>query len=111
MLTTFPEPVQAGALHPSPTSLSFGDVASGSTSSAQTVTVTNPGTSAAPVSSVGVTGPFSQTNTCGTSIAAGGSCTVSVKFAPTSGGALTGALTIATSAPGGPITVALSAPA
>jgi Pectate lyase superfamily protein/F5/8 type C domain/Abnormal spindle-like microcephaly-assoc'd, ASPM-SPD-2-Hydin len=108
VLTAFPAPVQAGALHPSTTSLSFGDVASGSTSSAQTVTITNPGTSAAPISSVSVTGPFSQTNTCGSSIAAGGSCTVSVKFAPTSGGALTGALTIATSAPGGPITVALA---
>jgi hypothetical protein len=108
VLTAFPNPVQPGALHASTTSLSFGDVASGSTSSAQTVTISNPGTSAAPVSSVSVTGPFSQTNTCGTSIAAGGTCTVSVKFAPTSGGALTGALTIATSAPGGPITVALA---
>jgi F5/8 type C domain/Pectate lyase superfamily protein/Abnormal spindle-like microcephaly-assoc'd, ASPM-SPD-2-Hydin len=108
VLTAFPSPVQPGALHASTTSLSFGDVASGSTSSAQTVTVSNPGTSAASISSVSVTGPFSQTNTCGASIAAGGSCTVSVKFAPTSGGALTGALTIATSAPGGPITVALA---
>ena len=108
VLTAFPNPVQPGALNASPTSLSFGDVASGSTSSAQTVTVSNPGTSAASVSSVGVTGAFSQTNTCGTSIAAGGTCTVSVKFAPTSGGALTGTLTIDTSAPGGPLTVALS---
>jgi len=108
VLTSFPAPVQPGALNASPTSLSFGDVASGSTSSAQTVTVSNPGTSAASVSSVSVTGPFSQTNTCGSSIAAGGSCTVSVKFSPTSGGALTGSLSIATSAPGGPITVALS---
>ena len=108
VLTAFPNPVQPGALNASPTSLSFGDVASGSTSSAQTVTVSNPGSSAASVSSVGVTGAFSQTNTCGTSIPAGGTCTVSVKFAPTSGGALTGTLTINTSAPGGPITVALS---
>jgi hypothetical protein len=108
VLTSFPNPVQPGALNASPTSLSFGDVASGSTSSAQTVTVSNPGSSAASVSSVSVTGAFSQTNTCGTSIPAGGTCTVSVKFAPTSGGALTGTLTIATSAPGGPITVALS---
>ena len=108
VLTTFPDPVQPGALHASPTALSFGDVASGSTSAAQTVTVSNPGTSAASVSSVSVSGPFSQTNTCGSSIAAGGSCTVSVKFSPTTGGALTGSLTIATSAPGGPITVALS---
>jgi P pilus assembly chaperone PapD len=108
VLTTFPDPVQPGALTASPSSLSFGDVASGSTSSAQAVTVSNPGNSAVSVSSVGVTGPFTQTNTCGGSIAAGGSCTVSVKFAPTSGGSLTGTLSVATSAPGGPTTVPLS---
>ncbi len=108
VLTAFPAPVQAGTLTASAASLSFGDVNSGSTSAAQTVTVTNPGTSAVSVSSVSVTGQFTQTNTCGSSIAAGGSCTVSVKFAPTSGGALTGTLSVATSAPGSPLTVALS---
>ena len=108
VLTTFPDPVQPGALNASPASLSFGDVASGSTSAAQTVTVSNPGSSAVSVSSVAVTGAFSQTNTCGSSIAAGGSCTVSVKFAPTSGGSLTGSLTVNTSAPGGPLTIPLS---
>jgi hypothetical protein len=108
VLTTFPDPVQPGTLTATPASLSFGDVASGSTSAAQTVTVANPGTSAASVSSVSVTGPFSQTSTCGSSIAAGGSCTVSVKFAPTSGGALTGTLSVASSAPGSPLTVGLT---
>ncbi len=108
VLTAFPNPAQPGALAASPSSLSFGDVASGSTSAAQSVTVSNPGSSAASVSSVSVSGPFSQTNTCGSSIAAGGSCTVSVKFAPTSGGSQTGTLTVNTSAPGGPLTVALS---
>src|SRR6202522_250726 len=108
VLTTFPAPVQAGTLTSSASTLSFGDVNSGSTSAAQTVTVTNPGTSAVSVSSVGVTGNFTQTNTCGTSIAAGGSCTVSVKFSPTGGGPLTGTLSVATSAPGSPLTVALS---
>ena len=90
VLTAFPNPAQPGSLTASPASLSFGDLASGSTSAAQTVTVSNPGSSAASVSSVSVSGPFSQTNTCGSSIAAGGSCTVSVKFAPTSGGTATG---------------------
>ncbi|HEY4458112.1 MAG TPA: discoidin domain-containing protein, partial [Pseudonocardiaceae bacterium] len=108
VLTAFPNPVQPGSLTATPTSLSFGDVPSGSTSAAQTATVSNPGSSAVSVSSVGVSGPFSQTNTCGSSIAAGGSCTVSVKFAPTSGGSQTGTLTVTTSAPGGPLTVALS---
>jgi hypothetical protein len=108
VLTTFPDPVQPGALNASPASLSFGDVPAGSTSSAQAVTVSNPGSSAVSVTSVGVTGPFSQTSTCGSSIAAGGSCTVSVKFAPTGGGSLTGTLSVATSAPGGPLAVPLS---
>jgi Pectate lyase superfamily protein/F5/8 type C domain/Abnormal spindle-like microcephaly-assoc'd, ASPM-SPD-2-Hydin len=108
VLTSFPEPAQPGALSASPSSLSFGDLASGSTSAAQSVTVSNPGSSAVSVSSVSVSGPFSQTSTCGSSIAAGGTCTVSVKFAPTSGGSLTGSLSVATSAPGSPLTVALS---
>jgi P pilus assembly chaperone PapD len=108
VLTSFPDPVQPGALTASPASLSFGDVASGSTSAAQSVTVSNPGSSAVSVSSVSVTGPYSQTNTCGSSIAAGGSCTVSVKFAPASGGSLPGTLSVATSAPGSPLSVALT---
>jgi F5/8 type C domain/Abnormal spindle-like microcephaly-assoc'd, ASPM-SPD-2-Hydin/Right handed beta helix region len=78
----------------SPTALNFGSVATGSKSSAQTVTVSNPTNSAASVSSIAATGDFSQTSTCGSSIAAGGSCTVSVTFAPTATGARTGTLTI-----------------
>jgi hypothetical protein len=108
VLTAFPEPAQPGSLTASPASLSFGDVNSGSTSATQSVMVTNPGSSAASVSSITTTGPFSQTNSCGGSIAAGGSCTVQVKFAPTSGGPLTGTLSVASSAPGSPLTVALS---
>jgi hypothetical protein len=96
------------ALSASPSSVSFGSTAVGSTSAAQSVTVSNPGSTAASVSSVSASGPFSQTNTCGTSIAAGGSCTVSVKFAPTASGSASGTLSVASSAPGSPLTVALS---
>jgi len=107
VLTAYPNPVQAGSLTASTTSLSFGDVNSGGTST-QSVTINNPGSSAASVSSISATGPFTETNTCGSSIAAGGSCSVTVTFAPTTGGPLTGTLSVATSAPGGPLTVALS---
>jgi len=96
------------ALTASPSSLSFASTLTGSTSAAQTVTVSNPGSSAASVSSVSASGPFSQTNTCGTSIAAGGSCTVSVTFTPTAAGTASGTLSVASSAPGSPLTVALS---
>jgi hypothetical protein len=107
-LTAFPDPATPGALTANPASLTFGDVASGSTSSAQAVAVTNTGASAASISSVSVTGDFTQTNNCGSSIAANGSCTVNVTFAPTSGGTLTGTLSVASSAPESPLTVALS---
>ena len=60
------------------------------------------------MSSIGVTGPFGETNNCGTSLAAGASCTVSVSFAPTAAGAATGTLSVNSSAPGSPLTVALS---
>jgi F5/8 type C domain/Abnormal spindle-like microcephaly-assoc'd, ASPM-SPD-2-Hydin len=96
------------ALTASPSSLSFGNVAAGSTSGAQTVTVSNPGTTAASVSSVTTTGPFGQSNTCGTSIPAGGSCTISTTFAPAASGAASGTLSVASSAPGSPLTVGLS---
>jgi hypothetical protein len=78
----------------SPSALNFGSVATGATSAAQTVTVNNPTGSAAPVSSIATTGDFAQTNTCGTSVAANGSCTVSVTFSPTATGSRTGNLTV-----------------
>jgi hypothetical protein len=107
-LTTFPDPAQPGALKASPASVSFGDVNVGSTSSAQAVTVTNPGTSAASVSSIGASAGFGETNNCGGSIAAGGSCTVNVTFAPSAGGRVNGTLTVNSNAPGGALSVPLT---
>ncbi|MFL4907896.1 choice-of-anchor D domain-containing protein [Streptomyces sp. MMS24-I2-30] len=91
-----------------PTSLTFPSQALNTTSSAQTVTVTNTGTAAATVSAITTTGDFSQTNTCGTSIAASASCTVNVTFRPTVSGTRTGDLTIAGNASNGTTTVALT---
>ena len=96
------------ALTATPGSLAFGSVTVGATSSAQTVTVKNPGTTAAGISSVAVSGAFAQTNTCGTSLAAGATCTVSVQFKPTASGAASGTLSVASNAPSSPLTVGLS---
>jgi hypothetical protein len=98
----------SSALTASPSSLSFGSETVGSTSSAQTVTVSNPNASAVTVSQLAVSGPFGQTNTCGASIPANGSCTVSITFVPTAAGAATGSLTVTSTAPDSPLTVALS---
>ncbi|MDH6115224.1 parallel beta-helix repeat protein [Kitasatospora sp. MAP12-15] len=78
----------------SPSALNFGSAATGSTSAAQSVTVSNPTGSAAAVSAISTSGDFAQTNTCGTSIAAGASCTVGVTFTPTATGARSGSLTV-----------------
>jgi hypothetical protein len=102
---SFP-PYIADGVSASPGSLNFGAVATGSTSSAQTVTVSNPQNSAAAVSSIATTGDFSQTNTCGSSIPANGSCSVSVTFSPSAGGSRTGTLTV--NAGGTTSTVSLS---
>jgi hypothetical protein len=72
------------------------------------VTVTNTGTAAASLASVGITGDFAQGNNCGTSLAAGASCTVSVTFKPTASGTRTGSLTINSNASNNPVTAALS---
>jgi hypothetical protein len=102
------QPPNSATLSTNPSSLTFATQALNTTSAAQTVTVTNTGTAAASVSGVSVSGDFSQTNTCGTSIGAGASCTVSVSFRPTAAGTRTGTLTITSNATNSPTTVGLS---
>ena len=92
----------------SPSSLAFGPEVVSATSAAQQVTLTNGGGSALTISSVTTSGDFTQTNTCGTSISAATSCTISITFAPTQGGSRTGTLTVSDSALGSPHRVALS---
>jgi len=86
----------------SPTSLTFASTNVGSTSAAQPVTLKNTGTAPLTISSVSFTGAnaaaFSQTNTCGTSLAASASCTISVTFQPTATGAASASLSIADNA-------------
>jgi F5/8 type C domain/Abnormal spindle-like microcephaly-assoc'd, ASPM-SPD-2-Hydin/Beta-galactosidase len=98
----------SATLSASPTSLSFGSETVGSSTSAQSVTVSNTGTAAATISSVSASGPFAETNTCGSSLAAGASCTASVTFTPTATGSATGTLTVASNATNASLTVALS---
>jgi hypothetical protein len=85
------------ALSAAPTTLSFGSVTVGATSSGQQVTVTNTGGSAATGVTVGNSNaaefPVSA-NTCGAALAAGGTCTFSVAYKPGAAGADAASLTI-----------------
>ncbi len=58
------------------------------------VTISNFGGSPLLFNPFAASGDFGQTNTCGSSLAGGDSCTVAVTFSPTATGTRTGALTI-----------------
>jgi FG-GAP-like repeat/Cep192 domain 4/FG-GAP repeat len=92
------------------TSLNFGDVSKGQTSPPQTVTLTNFAKTSQSVSiriSGGNSGEFAQTNTCGTTLAPGASCSISVTFTAKFKGAASSSLVV--SGGGGPnLSVSLS---
>jgi hypothetical protein len=92
----------------SPATLTFDNQTLQTASTAQPVTLTNAGTAALTISGVSASGDFAQTNTCGSSVAAGASCTIAVTFTPTAAGQRTGTLSIADSAPNSPQTVGLT---
>jgi hypothetical protein len=84
----------------------------GKTSAAQNVTLTNTGNGALSIGSIALAGTaptqFTETNTCGASLDAAKSCTISVVFAPTSAGNQAATLTITDDAIGSPQSVPLS---
>src|SRR5438552_15717934 len=96
----------------SPTSLTFSTQAIGTTSAAKTVTLKNTGTASLTINGISIIGTnaadFSQATICGTSLAAGASCKISVKFKPTASGTRTAALSIRDNASGSPQKVTLS---
>jgi hypothetical protein len=94
--TAFDGP-SASELTMSPASLSFAPRFIGTGASApQTVTVTNTSTQPAFISNAGAGGQFgTPSTTCDSvTLAVGASCTVEVTFAPSSPGALTGAVSV-----------------
>lgn len=93
-----------------PASLSFGDVARGSTSDPLTITLTNQGGIALLPARVSVTGDdFTETDSCvGATVDTGASCSIQVWFSPTWTGTRTGQITISANLLSGDITVPLS---
>lgn len=98
----------SGSVTLSPSSLTFGTTNLHETSAAQNVTLTNSTSAALAITSIVASGDFAQTNTCGTSVATNGSCSIGVTFTPTSGGARSGSIVITDSGAGSPRTVTLT---
>ncbi|HTB91280.1 MAG TPA: choice-of-anchor D domain-containing protein [Candidatus Sulfotelmatobacter sp.] len=93
----------------SPSSLSFGNLATGS-SAAQNVTISNTGNSSVSISQISETGTGFTTGgiTLPLNLAAGQSTSFSVSFAPASAGSLSGSVTVVSNATNSPATISLS---
>jgi hypothetical protein len=109
-----PGPVDAGAvefqsapaapvLSVTPTSLAFGNQATGTTSATQNLTLHNTGSAAGAGIAVAITAPFTRVTTgafpagvpnCGVALPPGANCTIKVAFAPTTTGPANGTATI-----------------
>jgi hypothetical protein len=96
----------------SPASLTFATTPVGKAAATQKITLTNKSAVALSPTSIDVTGTnassFTQTSTCGTSVAAAGSCVITVTFKPAASGALTAAVRITDNAYGSPQKIALA---
>jgi hypothetical protein len=91
----------AAELMATPSQLSFGAVAVGASSAPQTVTVSNPGTGGLQGLAWAATGPFTiGSGSCGSALAAGANCSLTVTFNPISAGSQTGAVTLSSSSVG-----------
>jgi hypothetical protein len=72
------------------------------------VTLNVSGQTALQITHIAVTGDFQQTNTCGTTVAVGTSCAVTVKFVPPTYAQYQGVLSIITNATSSPISIPLT---
>ncbi len=92
--------------------LSFGGVAVGSSSAAQSVIITNCGTAPLNISGIGLVGAnpgdFLVTSNACSVIATGAYCKVFVKFAPQESGVLSASLAVTNDASGSPLLISLT---
>jgi hypothetical protein len=85
-----------------PPTLAFTTQIIGSTSAAQSATLTNIGTASLNISSITASGDFGVTHNCAAELVVGGFCTLNVTFVPTAIGQRSGTLTLTSDAPGSP---------
>jgi hypothetical protein len=91
-----------------PSSLVFPGQPLNTTGPTQTVTMSNSGLDPSNIAAILTSGDFTQTNTCGTKLEAGASCTITVAFTPTLNGTRTGTLFVIDNSAGSPHMVSLT---
>ena len=100
--------VSGGVASFAPTSLTFATRLMTTTSTPLPVTLTNTGTAPLQIANITVAGDYAQTNTCGSSVAVGGNCTINVTFTPSFSGTRAGWVNINFVDPAGIQTVGLT---
>jgi hypothetical protein len=106
------EPIQWTAIQLTPPGLNFGNQQVGTTSLAQTITLSNKSHVEVGITSISITGvnagDFSRTLTSGKSVASGAKCFIYVKFKPTATGTRTAAISVSDNGAGSPQKVSLA---
>jgi centrosomal CEP192-like protein len=92
----------------SPPALTFGIQDLNTTSQPLSFTVTNSGSSMLKFGIISASGNFQQSTTCGTQLAAGASCDITVVFTPNASGSLSGSVSINDNAPDTPQKISLN---
>lgn len=96
-----------GTLAAAPATLDFGTREIGTTTAAQSITLSNAGSAFVTVSGVTVSGDYAQTNDCSV-LESDETCTISITFTPTATGPRPGSVSVASNASNSPLTVNLS---
>jgi hypothetical protein len=91
-----------------PSALTFASQTINTTTPAQLVSLTNTGVDPLNVTSISTSGDFASVSNCGTVVAPGATCGVSVTFTPTATGSRTGTLSFVDDASGSPQLVTLT---
>ena len=107
-----PPPASTPGVTISSATVTFNSQLVGTTSTPQSITLTNSGNATLNIAGFTVTGPnaadFVLPNTCGSSVAPGAKCTASMTFTPSATGSRTASLVITDNVAGSPQTVSLS---
>ncbi len=105
-------PTPAPIANLSAATLTFGSQNMGTTSAAQTVTLSNTGNAALSITGMALVGPnpgdFGQMSNCGGSVGIGANCAINVTFTPAQAGTRSASLQLSDNAGSSPQTVSLS---
>jgi trimeric autotransporter adhesin len=95
-------------LNLAPSSLAFGNQSTGVTSTSRSAVLSNAGTGSVSLAGITASAGFAVVHNCGSSLAASATCNLNVTYTPTTSGAASGSVSVASNAVGAPHVLGLS---